>query len=109
MNIDNEWTWLGVGAVAAIGFLAGLARSFVPAAPAIFGWAVVAAYIAMLVVVGVWWASCTTCASPQSYDSTRALDFMVTLFWGGLSVAGILMVTWLGATCSGFVARSRSA
>lgn len=69
-------------------------------------WAVGLAYAGLLIVIGAWWASCTDCVSPQSYDSSRGLDFMVTLFWGGLSVAGIFVVTWLGAALSAFLSKA---
>lgn len=107
METDGIWALVGVGVLCAAGFVAGLARLKSRRAPAIAGSVIVAGYLMLLAVTGIWVAACPGCTSHISYDSARPVDLIMAFFWGALFTTGIIMFILLGAGVSTAVGRLR--
>lgn len=95
-------------ALAVVAFAAGVSRRRLPRAPVVAVSGVVIGYSALLVITGVYSASCSACVSHISYDSRRWVDFFAALVWGGLFASAILVSLALGVGTGAALARLRN-
>ena len=100
---DLTIIWTIFGTLMVLGFLAGAARAKLPRGPYIAAFAIIIGYVALLVVTGGWVAACPGCTSHISYDSSRAIDLMAAILWGGAFTFSILLFILLGGGVSSFV------
>lgn len=100
---DQLFIWTIFGTLTVLGFLAGAARARLPRAPYIAAFAIIIGYVALLVVTGAWVGACPSCSSHVSYDSSRAIDLMAAILWGGVFTFSILLFILLGGGVSSFV------
>jgi hypothetical protein len=95
---DPGFAWFPWAAsIAAVGLLVGLASGKVRAGPFVFSASVVAGYVVLIAVTGVWTAACPGCDGYRSYDiATRGVNLIWAFLLGGAITATIIFATWLG-------------
>jgi hypothetical protein len=98
---------VGGSTAAVLGLLVGLSAAKFRSAPTIYSWAVVAAWLLLVAASIGWTVNCPRCESLQSYDSARALDIYMAVFWGLLVGAPVIAITWLGVLVSLVIFRRR--
>ena len=87
-------------ALAALGFVAGASSARFPQAPRIAGLAIAAGYVVLLGITAAYAAACPGCTSHISYDSTRPIDLIAAVFWGGIFTAAIVLCISAGSIAS---------
>ena len=108
MDQEFVWAFVGVGALCATGFVAGLAKPLSRSAPFVASSIVIAGYLILVAVTGAWVAACPGCAAYMSSDSARPLDLLLAAFYGGLFTAGIIVAIVLGVSVSTLVRKVRT-
>lgn len=94
---DQLLMWTIFGTLMVLGFLAGAARGWLPRAPRVAIIETVAGFAALLAVTIAWVVACPGCTSHVSYDSSRAIDLMAAVLWGGTFTLAILLFVRLGS------------
>lgn len=102
MSQDGVAALIGFGVLAVAGLLAGVVSSRFRRAPAVIVGFTMAGYFAIVILAGSWVAACPGCASHTSYDSSRWLDLAIAVLWGGILMAGVVLITSLGMGVSVF-------
>jgi hypothetical protein len=101
---DLERYWIGVGVLALVCFLIGLASARGWALPALVTALFAGLYVAAVVPFMVWAASCTGCGASFSYDTARSYELiLIERLYGGFFAKGIAAL-WSGALISRAVA-----
>lgn len=86
-----------LGAVALAGFSAGVLSMRLKLLPVLFASFIGAGFVALMVVVAVWTASCPSCGGELiGEDTARSALFSIIFFEAGVLMAAILLCMWIG-------------